>query len=65
MKAILETETVKALTWFEGNDMKAIVDKFQCILHSKTYDPDFCISLGSTVIDPSDTVILLGIVIPT
>ncbi len=43
--------------------MKANPNKFQCILHSKTPDPEFCISLGDTIIEPSDTVDLLGIVI--
>ncbi len=43
--------------------MKANPDKFECILHSKTPDPEFCISLGDTVIKTSDTVDLLGIVI--
>ncbi len=60
---MLENETVKALKWFEENHMKANPDKFQCILHSKTTDPEFCISLGDTVIEPSNTVDLLGIVI--
>ncbi len=60
---MLEHETVKALKWFEENHMKANPDKFQCILHSKTPDPEFCISLGDTVIQPSDTVDLMGIVI--
>ncbi len=32
-------------------------------IHSKTPDPEFCISLGDTVIEPSDTVDLLRIVI--
>ncbi len=63
MKAVLENETVKALKWFEENHMKANPDKFQCILHSKTPDLEFCISLGDTVIETSDTVDLLGIVI--
>ncbi len=63
VKAMLENETVKPLKWFEENHMKANPDKFQCILHSKTPDPEFCISLGDTVIEPSDTVDLLRIVI--
>ncbi len=63
MKAVLENETVKALKWFEENHIKVNPDKFQCILHSKTPDPELCISLGDTVIEPSDTVDLLGIVI--
>ncbi len=63
MKAVLENETVKALKWFEENHMKVNPNKFQCILHSKTPDPEFCISLGDTVIEPLDTVDLLGIVI--
>ncbi len=36
-------------------------DKFQCMLQSKTPDPEFCIYLGDTVMEPSDTVGLLGI----
>ncbi len=63
VKAVLENETVKALKWFEENHMKANPDKFQCILHSKNTDAEFCISFGDTVIEPSDTVDLLGIVI--
>ncbi len=63
VKAVLENETLKALKWFEENQMKANPDKFPCILHSKTPDPEFCISLGDTVIEPSDTVDLLRIVI--
>ncbi len=59
VKATLETETVKVLTWFDENHMKANSDKFQC----KTPDPEFCISLGNIIIDPSDTVVLLGIAI--
>ncbi len=43
--------------------MKANSDKFQCILHSKNPDPEFCIFLGDTVIEPSETVDFLGIVI--
>ncbi len=60
---MLENETVKALKLFEENHMKANPDNFQCILHSKTPYSEFCISLGDTVIEPSDTVNLLGIVI--
>ncbi len=64
MKAVLENETVKALKWFKENHMKANLDRFQRILHIvKTPDPEFCISLGDIVIEPSDTVDLLGIVI--
>ncbi len=63
VKAVLENETVKALTWLEENHMKANPEKFQCILHSKTCDPEFCILLGDTVIELSDTEDLLGIVI--
>ncbi len=63
VKVVLENETVKALKWFDENHMKANPDKFQCILHSKTPDPEFYISLGDTVIEPSDTVDLLRIVI--
>ncbi len=62
-KAVLENVTVKALKWFEENHMKANPDKFQCILHSKSPDPDFCISLGDTVNKPSDRVDVLRIVI--
>ncbi len=54
---MLDNETVKALIWFEKNQMKSNLDQFQCILHSKTPDPEFCISLCDTVIEPSDTVI--------
>ncbi len=43
--------------------MKANPDKCQCILHSKTPDPELCIFLSDTVIEPSDTVDLLGIVL--
>ncbi len=50
MKAVLENETVKALKWVEEIQMKGNPDKFQCILHSKTPDPEFCISLGDTFI---------------
>ncbi len=35
--------------------MKANPDKFQCILHSKTPNPELWISLGDTVIEPSET----------
>ncbi len=45
--------------WFEENHMKANPDKFQCNIT----DLEFCISLVDTVIEPSDTVDLLGIVI--
>ncbi len=54
---------INALKWFEENHMKANADKFQCILVSKTPGPDLCISLGDIVIEPSDTVDLMGIVI--
>ncbi len=60
---MLENETVKALKWFEEIHMKANPDKFQYILHSKTPDPEFFISLSDTVIEASDTVDVLGIVI--
>ncbi len=63
VKGVLENEIVKALKRFEENHMKENSDKFQCILHSKTPDPEFGISLGNTVIEPSDTVDLLGIII--
>ncbi len=61
VNAVLENETVLKL--FEENYMKANPDKFQCILHSKTPDPEVCISVGDTVIQPSDNVDLQGIVI--
>ncbi len=60
---MLENETMKALKWCEENHMKVNPDKFQYILHSKPPDPEFCISLGNTGIETSDTVDLLGIVI--
>ncbi len=63
LKAVLENETVKALKWCEEYHMKVNPDKYQCILHSKTPDPEICISLGDTVIEPLDTLDLLGIVI--
>ncbi len=44
---MLENEAVKALKWFEENQIEANPAKFQCILHSKTPDPEFCISLDS------------------
>ncbi len=59
---MLENETVKALKWFEENHMKPNTGKFQCILLSKSPDPELCISLGDTVIEPSVTEDLLGIV---
>ncbi len=48
VKAVLENETVKALKWFEENHMKANTNKFQYILHSKTPDPELCISLSDS-----------------
>ncbi len=60
---MLLNETVKALKWFEENHMKANPDNMQCILHSKIPDIEFGISLGDIVIEPSDTVDLLRIVI--
>ncbi len=63
VESCVRNETVKALKWFEENHMKVNPDKFQCILHSKTPNLEFCISLCDTVIGPSDTVDLLRIVI--
>ncbi len=48
VKAVLEYETVKAIKWFEENHIKANPDKFQCILHSKTPNPEFYISPRDT-----------------
>ncbi len=64
VKTILETETVKVLTLFDENHIKANPDKFQCNLHSKTLYPEFCISLGEySHRSIRETVILLEIVI--
>ncbi len=43
--------------------MKVNPDMFRCILHSKIPDPEFCISLGDTVIAQSTQWTSWGIVI--
>ncbi len=53
-------EEITALTTVISQKQHLAIDTH---LYSKTPDPEICISLGDTVIKPSDTVDLLGIVI--
>ena len=64
VKAILQTQSLNAIKWFDDNLMEANPSKFQVmILHRSNTQVDFAMSLDGVDLRVEDSVKLLGVTI--
>lgn len=62
IKLKLEADCIKAMEWFQDNNMKANADKFQLmILNRHESNADHCVTIGNSIIHATPSITILGI----